>query len=422
MRPGFRPRHARRPALGVVRGIYVPRTADAGAFAMTTYGIPLLVMATTGSAALTGLAFALEWIPRLAAFAIAGAMVDRYGTTRVFRHASVARALVVLAAALVLPAQAPGLGATLTVMVVAASTGVLTEFSYIAAETAGATASREAGERAHRVQTVLLGIDQIATLAGPALAGLLLQWTGAPGMLATIACFSLLGALLAPRQPKHQPVPELAPMFQGLRTGWTTLRALPALTWLVTGLTVSNLAIGLLQAAAPVIVVKELGHSSASVGLVWSVAAAASLIAVAFCRFAIDRYGLWPVGAFSATIAAGACLGVAAAHTYTTYLILIALLMAGEGGMTVVLRTLRSALIPPDVFGATLGLSILLLLLPFPLAGVVVALTPVGALSGVITVCALLQALGLALTFSRLRTVPHLRSTGSRCPEPQPSP
>ncbi|WP_437114111.1 hypothetical protein [Streptomyces syringium] len=56
------------------------------------------------------------------------------------------------------------------------------EFSYIAAETAGGTAGREAGEQAHRVQSVLLGIDQVATLAG-----LLPQWTGAAGVLATIA-------------------------------------------------------------------------------------------------------------------------------------------------------------------------------------------------------------------------------------------
>lgn len=92
MRSRVGPRHARRPVPTVLRGIYLPRSTDAGAFAMTTYGIPLLVLATTNSAALTGLAFALEWIPRLGAFAFAGALVDRHGTTAVLRYASVARA------------------------------------------------------------------------------------------------------------------------------------------------------------------------------------------------------------------------------------------------------------------------------------------------------------------------------------------
>ncbi|WP_166682877.1 MFS transporter [Streptomyces aquilus] len=411
MRSRVGPRHARRPVPTVLRGIYLPRSTDAAAFAMATYGIPLLVLATTNSAALTGLAFALEWIPRLGAFAFAGALVDRHGTTTVLRYASVARALVALAAAYFLPQQEAGLGATVTVMVLAASTGIFTECSYIAVETAGGVASREAGARAHRVQSVLLGIDQVATLSGPALAGLLLQWTGATGMLLVIAVFSLLTSVLAPRQCLRPEPAGAQPVGKGLRTGWATLRALPALGWLVAGLTVSNLAVGLLQAAAPVIIVKQLGHSTADVGFIWSVAAVASLGAVLLCRKAIDRFGLWPVGVVSATIAATACLAVSVAGTYHAYLALIAVLMAGEGGMTVVLRTLRSRLIPPDVFGTTLSLTILLLLLPFPVAGVLVALVPPAELGHVITLCAVLQAAGLFTAFARLRATPALRTS-----------
>ncbi|MEV5085810.1 transposase, partial [Streptomyces sp. NPDC056159] len=51
---------------------------------------------------------------------------------------------------------------------------------------------------------------------------------------------------------------------------------------------------------------------------------------------------------------------------------LVALFMAADGGLTVVLRTLRSQVIPPAAFGTTLSLTILLL--PFPLAGILLAL------------------------------------------------
>lgn len=403
------PRHALLPQLSLLRRIYLPRTADAGAFAMTTYGIPLIVLATTRSATLTGLAFALEWVPRLAAFSLAGAMVDRHGTKRVFRIASVLRAVVVLAAAVILPTQAGGLGATITVMALAAITGVATEFSYIAAETAGATASKDAGERAHRVQSALLGIDQTATLAGPAAAGFLLHWAGITGTLITIAACSLLGAALAPWHREPRMVPPAASALTGLRTGWKTLASLPALAWLIAGLTVSNIATGMLQAAAPIIVVQHLGYSSAAVGLIWSAAAAASLLAIACCRYAIDRVGLWPAGAASAVVAALAGLAVSQAGTYTHFLVLTAVLMAGEGGMTVVLRTLRSHLIPENVFGATLSITILIMLLPFPLAGVLVALTPAPALGHVLTGCAALQAIGLLAAFWRLRREPAMR-------------
>ena len=228
-------------------------------------------------------------------------------------------------------------------------------------------------------------------------------------MLTVIAGLSLLATALVPRQHRCERAAEPDSVLQGLRIGFSTLRSLPALAWLVTGLTLSNLAIGLLQAATPVIVVKQLGHSTADVGLVWSLAAAASLVAVALCRRAIDRYGLWPVGAVSATITAFACLAVSLTHTYNSYLALVAVLMAGDGGMTVVLRTLRSHLIPPAAFGATLSLTILLLLPPFPLAGILVATAPPALLSQVITGCAVLQALGLTVAFARLRTAPDLR-------------
>ncbi|MFD3580911.1 MFS transporter [Streptomyces sp. NPDC058683] len=405
------PRQARYTA-GLMRGIYLPRTADALAFAMSTYGIPLLVLATTRSAALTGTAFALEWIPRLAAFGWAGSIVDRRGASVVFRLASLGRALALAAGAVLLHLHPVGTVASVTVMVLAAATGVLTEFSYIAAETAGAAASRRAGARAHRVQAVLLGIDQTATLAGPALAGLLLL-AGPPPMLAVITVLSLLAALLALRTPPSPVVPARAPKGRpgaGLLTGWRTIRSLPSLGWLVTGLTLSNLATGLLQAAGPVIIVEHFGQSTTAVGLVWSAAAGATLLSIALCRFALDRLGLWPVGAACGALASLACLATAQAPDYLSYLVLVAILMAADGGMAVVLRTLRSRLIPAEKFGSTLSATVLILLLPFPVAGVLTALTPPDAMGHVITACAVLQALGLFLAFARLRTDPALRT------------
>ncbi|KUN02127.1 MFS transporter [Streptomyces yokosukanensis] len=400
-------RHARRPAPSLVRGVYLPRTADGAAFAMTTYGVPLLVLAVTGSAALTGLAFTLEWVPRLAAFTVAGTVVDRHGTARVFRTACAARALVVLTAALLLADPRIGVPGAVTVMALAPLTGFLTEFSYVAAETVGGEASRAAGAGAHRVQSVLLAIDQSAMLAGPLVCGLLLQHGGPAVMLATLAAFSLLAATLSSRwrtDPSGEPMGK-----NGLQAGWRTLRSLPALAWLIGGLLVSNTAIALLQAAMPVIVVSEMGRSSADAGLIWSAAAVASLLAIATCRRAIDRWGLWPVGGVAGAVAAAATLAVAQAHTYGGYILLIAVLMAGEGGLTVVLRTLRSRLIPPQVFGSTLAVTILLLLLPFPAAGLLVAVIPPGLLGHAIGACAALQALGLAVAFTKLRTLPGLR-------------
>lgn len=405
-------RHAAVPPGSLFRQIYAPRAFDGLAYSMSTYAMPLVVLATTGSASLTGLAFALEWIPRVAAFGFAGALVDRSGAAIVSFLASLARALLVAGAAAALIALPPGTVETVTVMALAAVTGALTQFSFIANEAVGAVVSRRTDGQAHKVQSVLVGIDQTATVIGPALGGVLLL-TGPTLMLACLSVLSFLSAALALQTP---PTPLRAVRHGGpapgggLRGGWQTLRLLPSLRRLVAGLACSNLMLGLLQSASPVLVEDRFGHSPAAAGALWSIAAALTLAAVACCRAGLDRLGLWGIGVISAFVAAAACLAVPQAHSYPGYVALVALFMAADGGLTVVLRTLRSQVIPPAAFGTTLSLTVLFLLLPFPVAGVLLALTPPPCLNGLIGACAVLQALALLVTFLRLRNDPILRA------------
>ncbi|MGW2770262.1 MFS transporter [Streptomyces sp. NPDC001275] len=408
-------RHAAVPTGSLFRRVYAPRACDALAYSMATYAMPLVVLATTGSASLTGLAFALEWIPRVAAFGFAGTLVDRSGAAIVCFIASLTRALLVAGAGVALHLVPPGTAETVTVMALAAVTGDLTQFSFIANEAVGAVVSRRTDGQAHKVQSVLIGIDQTATLIGPALGGVLLL-TGPTRMLACLSVLSFVSdglALQTPSTPLRAARHGGPERSGGLREGWQTLRSLPSLRRLVVGLACSNLTLGLLQSASPILVEDHFGHSPAAAGALWSIAAAATLVAVACCRAGLDRLGLWGVGAISATIAAAASLAVPQAPSYTSYVTLIALFMAADGGLTIVLRTLRSQVIPPAAFGTTLSLTILLLLLPFPLAGILLALTPAPYLTDVIGACALVQALTLLVTFLRLRNDPALRARTS---------
>ncbi|MHB9857209.1 MFS transporter [Streptomyces sp. YIM S03343] len=401
-------RHAAVPTGGMLRRVYAPRAADAFAFAMSTYSMPMLVLATTASASLTGLAFALEWIPRVAAFGLAGDLVERRGAAIVGFLASFARGVLTAAGCVALLMLPRGTAQTLTVLALAAATGALSQFSFVAGEAVGGVVSHRAAGRAHRVQSVLIGVDQSATLAGPALGGVLLLSGGAP-MLAALSALSFLAAALALHTPPT-PLRGRGRPGGGLKSGWRTLRSLPALRLMVAGLAVSNLALALLQSAAPVLVTERFGRSSAAVGTLWSAAAAATLLAITVCRFALSRWGLWAVGAVCSSVASAACLALAQAPTYAAYAVLVALFMAADGGLTVVLRTLRARLVPPAVFGSTLSLTILLLLLPFPVAGIAVALTPPPQLGTVVAVCAALQAVALSLAFLRLRVDPVLHA------------
>lgn len=380
------------------------RASDALATQTATYAIPLLILVTTRSTALTGAAFLLEWLPRLMAFTIGGPLVDRFRADRVFRTAALARTLLCAAAACALAVlPAAGLAATVVVMTVGAAGGLLSQACFVAVETLGAHASRVAGADAHRVQSVQIGIDQSALLAGPLLGGLLLA-VGPTLMLTVVAALSATAATSTIAAPASTGTTAagIRAVTASLRTGWRTVRGIPALAWLVTGLFASNLALAVTQASAPITVMASYGHSSIAVGAVWSAAGLVSLAAVAVCRRAIDRFGLWPVGAVGAATACAACLATALAPNFGVYAVTIGVLMAGEGALTVVLRTLRARLIPAAVFGSTLSVTIVLIVVPMPVAGALVAGLPADALPGLLLVCAVLQGLAMALAFRGL--------------------
>jgi MFS family permease len=394
------PKLARRPAPASLAGTYLMRTADARASTTATYAIPLLVLVTTGSTALTGIAFLLEWTPRLSAFAFAGSLVDRFGAGHVFRFTNLVRATGVALTGAVLFVL-PGTGTTTTGVVLAfgAASGLLTEVSYVAVETLGAEAARRTGQP-HRVQAAQTGIDQGAALIGPLLGGLLLL-AGPSVLLAVVALLAMAAAAATPIAAAVAADHHGAP--SSLLTGWRTLRRTPALAWLVAGLAASNLSSGVLQAAAPITVIHRFHYSTADVGAGWSVAAVASLLTVVATRRALDRWSVWPVGAVAATVSTIACLGVALAPGFAVYTAAVAVLMAAEGALTVVLRTLRSRLIPAEAFGSTLAVTIILVLLPLPVAGALVAIVPAAGLPHLVLACAVMQGIVLAACFSGLR-------------------
>lgn len=381
--------------------LYLMRASDALASATATYAVPLLVLITTGSTALTGVAFVLEWVPRLSAFSVAGSLVDRFGAAEVFRVSNLVRAgTVALAAALLTALPRTGGPTTAVVLVIGAAGGLLAEVSFVAVETLGADAGRTVGHHGHRVQAAQTGIDQGAVLVGPLLGGLLLL-VGPSLLLAMVGLLAMTATAATPGTTSA--VPERHREPSSLATGWQVLRRTPALAWLIGGLAASNLASGVLQAAAPITVVHRFHYSTAAVGAVWSAAAVASLLTVIIVRRAIDRWSWWPVGAVAAAVSTIACFGVALAPGFVRYTGAVAVLMAAEGGLTVVLRTLRARLIPATAFGSTLAVTIILVLVPLPVAGALVAAVPAAGLPHLLLACAVLQGVVLAACFGGLR-------------------
>lgn len=395
------------PAASPARRSYLLRAADQLATAMATYGIPLLILATTGSGALTGLAYLVEWVPRLATFTVVGTLVDRHGPHRVFRLANAARtvlAVLTLAALSALPGD--GAASTTVALCFCALAGITAQVSFLAAEAIGSAHSQQSPQRAHRVQSVQIGVDQGALIIGPLLGGVLLL-AGPLALLAAIAAASLaaVGGTVGWHPPAAaSAVTSPATSFaRSLGAGLRTVARQPALVWLVAGLAASNLALAVIESSAPITVMQHFGHTSAMVGAVWSAGAALSLLGLAACGRSIDRWGLWAVGAMGAVVVCLGSLTTALAPGFATYTAGVALLLGADAVMTVVLRTLRARLIPPRGSGATLSVTVVAVLLPFPLAGALVAAVPASGLPVLLTACALVQITVLAAAFAGLR-------------------
>ncbi len=356
---------------------YVLRGTDALAGSVITYAVPLLVLTLTHSVMWTGAAFLLEWMPRLAAIVLGGPLVDRHSPQTAVLATSLARGG---AALLTLAGMSLGLGVPI-VLGFGVVAGMLAEGSFLAVESLGSEASRRAGAQAHRVQSRFTAIDQSAALLGPLIGGALLL-AGPALLLATVAILSAVTITMA--LVMHTPRVRLRLVAEhprerardALAGGLHGVLGTPALAWLVATLAAANLLSGLLQVSTPITVTRDLHHSTAATGLVWSVAAVASLLAALAAKPAIDRHGLFPVILTSSVVTCAAAAGAALAPNLVTYTAAVATLMAAEGAATVALRTARARLIPARRFGATLSVCVLLVLTPLPLAGLLVAVVP----------------------------------------------
>lgn len=235
----------------------------------------LFVLQRFHSPTLAGIATFLAIVPGLIVSPLAGALLDRYGCLRLIRVdlAIASTALVLLAALSLANLLAP---TTLLVIVAIASltspltaSGTRTLFPLVV--------PRALWDRANGVDS---GSMALATVVGPALAGLLVAWVGGEGaFLVTAGVFVMAGAVLF---GVHEPDTQPSTQEPLLRAAWQSLVYVvrhPTLRGVILTLTTANLPYGILIVALPVLVLHELHWGAGSVGLLWSVAGVATICA-----------------------------------------------------------------------------------------------------------------------------------------------
>jgi MFS family permease len=235
----------------------------------------LFVLQRYHSPPLAGLATFLAVFPGLAISPIAGALLDRHRRLRLilvdYGFAAVSLALLaglalagrLNVASLLLIAAVSSLTGPLS------SSGTRTLFPVVV--------PRALWDRANAVDSAS---QALATVVGPALAGLFVAWVGGEGaFLLTAGVFVAAGlALVGLREPAR----ESAPRESFARAAWRSLTYVlgsPSLRGLAIALWTANIPFGILTVALPVLVLQSFHWGAGAVGALWSLSGIATVAA-----------------------------------------------------------------------------------------------------------------------------------------------
>ncbi len=331
---------------GEFRKLWLGQLVSASGSAITTVALPLVAVVTLQASAVEmGLLSALTIAPHLVFGLPAGVWVDRWSLRRVLVWTDLGRIVLLGSIPVVAAVGSLHMG---QLYVVAVLTGVLTLLSDTASQTLiPALVPREDLMRANGA--ALLNLN-LASTAGPSVAGFLVQVLSAPFAIVVDAASYVVSAIASYliREPARSPAPERSEVR--LSTGLRVVFGNRVLAPLVVSAAVGAVA-GAMQGPLVVLyLIRELHWSPAYVGVALTAfgaaAVAGTFIATAWCqRVGIGRAYL--SGQFLASLT-----GAALAVGLTPFIYLgQALSGLGMSLFGVPQRTLRQALVPPHLIG-----------------------------------------------------------------------
>jgi len=315
----------------------------------------LFVLQRFHSPALAGLASFLSIAPGLVVSPIAGALLDRQGRMRmIFLDYVVAATALVVLGFLAL-SQHLGPAALLLVVAVSSLTGPLsasgmrTLFPLVV--------PRSLWDRANGVDS---GSQALATVVGPALAGLLVAWIGGAGaFFATAGVFALaMLTLIGITDPQ---VKARGSHTDSLwRASWQALAYVlrnTSLRGIAMTLFSGNIGFGIITIALPVLVFGRLHGGAGEVGELWAIAGVATVVA-GLVAGRIDTEGRERgIVALGMGVTALGCVVLAFAHSAAFVVAAMVLFGLSAGPIDVGLFALRQRRTDPRWFGRVFAVS-----------------------------------------------------------------
>lgn len=337
------------------------------------FATPLLVYELTGRASIAGLAFAVEWLPMVAAYPFAGAIADHLGGKRLFILSSALRGGIVVLAFGLLLAQPPW--AVPVLIANAALLSMLAAPNRMAVEKLIPTLAD--GSRLAVAQAAVQNSEVVARTLGPALAAAMVGLTAkediilAAGLLFAV---SSLPALLLPAEARPQAARPASAIVTDMRHGWTLLLHNRPLMRLALLNCLINLAFAVALASHAVVITGVFELPDAAYGYLNAGAGALGLINLALIPVLLRRWDVYQLGCAGLLMIVAGLLGSGLAGGYLLYAGAFIVASAGVAMFNVFNRTQRIKVLDQRHIGKVMGPFYLLNLLSMPLGGLIVTL------------------------------------------------
>ena len=337
------------------------------------FAVPLIILKFTGSIQWPALAFAIQWLPRLIFLPVAGQVADRVNVSKLFILVDGMRVITALLAVLFTFTEPTKVFWILSIAM--AFLSLLQSIVFIGME---ATVPRQMGpNEMPKAQSLLQSTDQLSQILGPALAGIAVSFFSIKFVLLFGAALFLASLINSFRLPIVSPLKvkkeKLSKLFYSSYTDGfkiilkeKMLIQLMSLTW------VFNIVYGSILILTPAIIIQTLQGTDRTYGLVQTIAAFVTIVALILAPKIVRKFGLLTLGGLALFLMPiGAMLSTT--KSLVILIIGVAIVMAADALFNVYIRTLRAMIIPKDIFGKVTALIIMINNSSLPIVGVVIS-------------------------------------------------
>jgi MFS family permease len=338
------------------------------------FAVPLIIYKSTNNVSLVGLAFFIEWTPRVLSLPIAGSFSDHLGGKKVYLLADFVRMTVCLLGFLLIKVFPSN------IFIVVSLVMSICAFFYAQAFIAMESTVPKLVSKADlpKAQSMLQGIDQTSSILGPALAAMLAVYLKKQDFLLLAAGLFGLGflgvTLLGSSLKVHIEKPNKKHIWRDVVQGANVLLEYPNLLTLIALSILVNLIIGIALATGAALITGTFNKPDSYFAVLNTTAGLLSVLSFLLVPKLTKHFNVFSLGitAYLTVLCGGMLMGLA--NNFYLFVLGYALASGSTGLFNVYIRTERVQWIPSQHLGKTVGLIVLLNQLSLPVAGILVAI------------------------------------------------